>query len=161
MHPTEPSPVMQGVDTLVVGGAARRDTVLTALLSQVNCRTPAAPDRRVPRRPAHTAAGDRPQDPRATRNAVGRAAPRPPPPAAAPAHTLMREKGREMRTPRWPPQPRRCCSSRSRSRSAMPPSRPPSATWASSRTCTTRLVIGWGWWGGRGEGRAFGRCCQS
>ena len=30
---------MQGVDALVVDGAARRDTVLTALLSQVNCRS--------------------------------------------------------------------------------------------------------------------------
>ena len=35
-------------------------------------------------------------------------------------------------------------SSRSRSRWGMPPSRPPSATWGSSRTCTMRLVIGWG-----------------
>ena len=42
-------------------------------------------------------------------------------------------------------------SSRSRSASAMPPSRPPSATWASSRTCTTRLVIGWVSWAGRGR----------
>ena len=40
----------------------------------------------------------------------------------------------------------------SRSRSAMPRSRPPNATWTSSRTSTMRPATGWGWWGGRGRG---------
>ena len=41
-------------------------------------------------------------------------------------------------------------SSRSRSRSAMPRSRLPSATWDCGITSTTPPAIGWGWWYGRG-----------
>ena len=48
-------------------------------------------------------------------------------------------------------------SSRSRSALAMPPSRPPSATWGSGRTSTMRLVIGWDGRDGRDRGARQGR----